>query len=119
MSYVGGKIKSAKFIVDVLNRHEFDHLPYLEPFCGYCSICSRVVNKSSYSLSDKDALLVRLLTGIQRFEPIPNVSRGEYSRLKTAHEVTLKRATAAFAYSFLREEMGWVSSTSTPEKMVK
>lgn len=32
MSYVGGKIKSAKFIVDMLNRHEFNHLPYLEPF---------------------------------------------------------------------------------------
>ena len=106
MSYVGGKIRSAQFIVDVLNRHEFNHLSYLEPFCGYCSICSRVVNKSSYSLSDKDALLVRLLTGIQRFEPIPSVSRDEYSRLKTAPEVTLKRATAAFCYSFSGKKWG-------------
>ena len=105
-AYVGGKIKSAQFIVDILNKPEWDHMDYIEPFCGYCSICMRVLNKRSYSLSDNDELLICLLRGIQSFTSFPDVTREEYSVLKNSTDITFKRAISAWCYSFSGKKWG-------------
>ena len=66
MAYLGGKSKSAEHILDILNNPVFDSYDYIEPFCGYCHILRRVVNKKSYTISDNNKLLITLLKHVQK-----------------------------------------------------
>ena len=106
MSYVGGKAKGSDFILDVLNNPIFDGYPYMEPFVGYCHILRRVSRKREYRASDNNPLLLCLLKAIQDGEPIPHVTRQEYASLKSEKGVNLRRAAAAFTYSFNGKEFG-------------
>lgn len=100
MSYLGGKSRRAQHIVDLLNRSEFDGLQYLEPFVGYAHILRRVSNKSDYFASDSNRLLIHLLHAVQNNVEIPHVEREEYYDLRNMGGVSLKRAAAAFTYSY-------------------
>jgi DNA adenine methylase len=102
MAYLGGKSKSAEHILEVLNNPVFDSLDYIEPFCGYCHIVRRVVNKKSYRISDNNKLLIVLLKHIQKTKgKHPIITQSEY---KTLHENPsknqLRAAYAAFCYSY-------------------
>lgn len=100
MAYVGSKAKKSDHILSILNNPFFDGFDYVEPFVGYGHILRRIKNKSSYHASDSNPLLIVLLKAIQRRATIPTVTREEYERLKDQTGDTLKRATAAFTYSY-------------------
>ena len=107
MSYVGGKANSAKHILAVLNHRVFNGMDYVEPFVGYAHVLRRVENKRSYAASDANPLLMVLLRAIQSGRSLPAIqSAQEYDRLKHQHGVTLRRAIAAFTYSFNGKEWG-------------
>ena len=106
MSYVGGKSLSAGHILAVLNDPIFDNMDYMEPFVGYAHVLRRVIKKRSYTASDNNALLVKLLRGIQNGRPIPHISKVEYDILKNEKTISLRRAVAAFTYSFNGKEWG-------------
>ena len=100
MSYLGGKAKEM-WIARILNHSLFDSKDYYEPFCGYCHILKRVIGKLSYSASDAHPHLVRLLTGVQRHEALPeHITRERYQELRCSDDVSLESAIACFAYSF-------------------
>ena len=100
MSYVGGKAK-CRFVIDILNRAEFDNLPYLEPMVGYSHVLRRIVRKRSYTASDNHPLLMCLLRAIQDCAPLPtHISRERYNELRQSDEISVERALAAFCYSF-------------------
>lgn len=106
MSYLGGKANCAEHILELLNDEAYDGLDYLEPFVGYAHILRRVERKRSYAACDANPLLIRLLRAVQRDERLPTVSRAEYGRLREQTGVTLRRAVAAFTYSFNGKEWG-------------
>ena len=100
MSYLGGKAKET-WIARILNHSLFLSLDYYEPFCGYCHILKRVTGKRSYHASDAHPQLVRLLTGVQRHEALPeHITRERYHELRCSDDVSLESAVACFAYSF-------------------
>ena len=100
MAYLGSKAKNADHILKVLNHTRFDGMDYVEPFVGYGHILRRISNKSSYIASDSNPLLIILLKAIQKREKIPTITKDEYDTLKHKTSDTLKRATAAFTYSY-------------------
>ena len=106
MSYLGGKANSAAHILEVLNDPLFDGLDYVEPFLGYAHVMRRVVNKRTYAGSDANPLLMTLLRAVQKGRTMPHITPDEYERLKRQSGVNLRRAVAAFTYSFNGKEWG-------------
>jgi DNA adenine methylase len=100
MAYLGSKAKNSDHILKVLNHTRFDGMDYVEPFVGYGHILRRINNKSSYTASDSNPLLITLLKAIQKREKIPTITKDEYDTLKHKTNDSLKRATAAFTYSY-------------------
>lgn len=102
MAYLGGKSKSADHILSVLNNPAFDNLDYIEPFCGYCHILRRVRNKNSYTATDNNQLLIRLLKHNRETKgQHPDITQVEYHSLKlNPDQDTLRAAYAGFCYSF-------------------
>jgi len=102
MAYLGGKSKSAEHILEVLNNPLFDSYDYIEPFCGYCHILRRVLNKKSYTISDNNKLLIVLLKHIQKTKgKHPIITEKEYKALHSnPSKDPLKAAYAAFCYSY-------------------
>ena len=113
MSYIGGKAR-ASFILEVLNDPLFDGLPYYECMVGMAHVLRRVRNKRSYYACDINPLVVRLLKAIQEGERLPHISKREYQQLKRqTGVVNLRRAVAAFQYSFNGREFGGYTATYT------
>ena len=106
MAYIGGKSKDADHILNVLNDPKFDDMDYIEPFVGYGHVLRRVEYKKSYTASDNNPLLIKLLRAIQDRKRLPRVRHDEYNRLKQLDSITLKRAVAAFTYSYAGKEWG-------------
>lgn len=107
MSYIGGKARGSSHILAVLNDKRFEGYDFLEPFVGMGHVLRRVVNKRSYSASDANPLVMRLLTAVQSGEMMPSITRERYTQLRAAtDEVSLERACAAFQYSFNGREFG-------------
>ena len=101
MSYVGGKSTGFKHIISILNDPKYNGLDYYEPFCGYCHITRRIVNKKSITINDYNALLVCLLDGIKQNLPYPEITRERYNELKKQHHIiSWERAIAGFCYSY-------------------
>ena len=102
MAYLGGKSKSAEHIIDVLNDPVFNDYDYIEPFCGYCHILRRVINKKSYTASDNNNLLITLLKHNQKVKgEHPEITPEEYDKLRKNPKSNLLRAAyAAFCYSY-------------------
>lgn len=102
MAYLGGKSKSAEHILRILNSPQFNGMDYIEPFCGYCHILRRIVNKSSYTASDNNELLIVLLKHNQKKRnDHPHITPEEYTKLReNPFKHTLRAAYAAFCYSY-------------------
>lgn len=101
MAYLGGKATGSQHILKVLNHPVFNDMPYIEPFCGYCHVLRRVINKSSYTASDSNELLITLLQHVQESTEHPSISAQEYKRLATNPSADpLRAAYAAFTYSY-------------------
>ena len=117
MAYLGGKAKSSSHILTVLNDPMFNGMDYLEPFIGYAHVLRRVENKRTYTACDRNELLITLLKSIQKNDPIPNISRGEYTRLKkSSKKKSLRHAVAAFTYSYNGKEWGGYTKRSKDGK---
>lgn len=117
MAYVGGKARTARFIINVLNDPTFDGLPYFEPFIGYAHIFHQVKNKASYHGSDYNKDLVALHHHLQTGgDCFPHITREEYHALKNGtypipsqdaeYSLATLRAFAAFPYSYSGKEFG-------------
>jgi DNA adenine methylase len=101
MSYVGGKSRGFQHIISILNDPKYDDMEYYEPFCGYCHITRRVINKKSITINDYNGLLVCLLNGIKQNLPYPQITRERYYQLKNQHyTINWERAIAGFCYSY-------------------
>lgn len=102
MAYLGGKSTASEHILKILNNPFFDNYKYIEPFCGYCHILRRVINKKSYTISDNNELLIVLLKHIQKTKnKHPNITQKEYTYLKNNISKNKLRASyAAFCYSY-------------------
>ncbi len=102
MAYLGGKATGSNHIIKILNNKVFDGMSYIEPFCGYCHILRRIKNKSSYTISDSNDLLIILLKHIQESsKEHPSISEEEYKKLRAHPESDpLRAAYAAFTYSY-------------------
>lgn len=100
MSYLGAKAKCADHILEVLNDPIFDGMHYVEPMVGYAHVLRRVQNKRSYKASDFNPLLITLLKAIQNKRKLPNITEEQYYKLKYQKGNTLRRAVAAFTYSY-------------------
>jgi DNA adenine methylase len=101
MAYLGGKATGAQHIIKILNNKIFTEMPYIEPFCGYCHILRRIVDKSSYVASDSNTLLMVLLKHIQRSKEHISITAEEYKHLRSNPDTNpLKAAYAAFTYSY-------------------
>ena len=111
-AWVGGKAKNADHILCVLNHPSFDSMEYVELFVGMGHILRRVKNKSSYSASDNNELLIHLLKAIQEGKQAPHITREEYTRLKgETGVVSLERASAAITHSFNGKVWGGYTHT--------
>jgi DNA adenine methylase len=99
-AYPGGKARGAEHILSVLNNPMWDGYKYIEPMCGMCHILRRVVNKSSYSATDNNKLLIHLLRSVKGGCTIPHITRERYGELRAKQEITLERAVAAHTFSF-------------------
>ena len=132
MSYIGGKARGSKHILAVLNDPRLDGYDYLEPFVGMGHVLRRVVNKRSYTASDANPLVMRLLAAIQAGEALPQISRERYAQLRVEHAAShassvergeasllvsdaadLETAVAAFQYCFNGREFGGYVDTYT------
>ena len=128
MSYIGGKARGSQHILEVLNHPRFDGMAYLEPCVGMGHVLRRVTNKRSYTVSDANPLVVRLLEAIQSGEALPAITRERYAQLHVEYDAMLARgetsllkgnadsletAVAAFQYSFNGREFGGYVNTYT------
>jgi site-specific DNA-adenine methylase len=128
MGYIGGKARGLAHILAVLNDEHFDGYDYLEPFVGMAHVLRRVVNKRTYTASDANARVMRLLTAIHVGEALPSITRERYAQLRAEHAVShtrseaslleseaddLETAVAAFQYSFNGREFGGYVNTYT------
>ncbi len=101
MAYLGGKATGSEHILKVLNHPVFNDMPYIEPFCGYCHVLRRIINKSSYTASDSNDLLITLLQHIQKSTDHPSIDAEEYKVLAAdPASDPLRAAYAAFTYSY-------------------
>ena len=107
MSYVGGKATRSGHILALLNHPDFDGMDYLEPFVGYGHILRRVERKRSYRAFDNNPLLVVLLNGVRAGKRFPRIHKPTYEQLRyRTHDLSFRRAVAAFAYSYKGMEWG-------------
>lgn len=106
MSYLGAKAKCSSHILEVLNDPIFDDMDYVEPMVGYGHVLRRVENKRSYRASDCNPLLITLMQAIQKRRKLPKITRNEYYVLKEQTRNSLRRAVAAFTYSYCGKEFG-------------
>ena len=114
MSYVGGKARRSSFILDLINSPTFDGWHYVEPFCGYCNVVRRVVNKKTLAASDCHPLLCSLLRAVQAGAPLPShITRERYYQLKTSGGDSVERAAACFGFSFNGKAWGGYTSSYT------
>ena len=63
MQYFGGKQKIAKYIADFINATH-THTHYVEPFCGSCSVASKI-NIENKILNDKNPYLIAMFKALQ------------------------------------------------------
>ena len=111
MAYLGGKAKGSDHIIKVLNDPQFDGCDYVEPFVGYGHILRRVENKRTYKASDNNPLLITLLKAVQKGTPLPHIKQTQYNTLKHQAGSSLRRAVAAFTYSYNGKEWGGYTDT--------
>jgi DNA adenine methylase len=105
-TYQGGKKRIGKRIANVMKRVEdelIDHpMPYLEPFCGMCSVLRHFSFKGDRDVyaSDIHPDLILMWKAVQEgWKPPRKCSKKEYSRLKTSPS-SPKRSFVGFAASF-------------------
>jgi len=102
MSFAGGKLTNADYIIDILNHPCFDNLDYIEPFIGYAHILQRIKNKNSYIASDYSEDIVHLHKCIQDTSiNYPDyISREHYNELRKQGIVSSDRSFTSVAWSY-------------------
>jgi len=111
---VGGKARRSSFILELINSPTFDGWHYVEPFCGYCHVLRRVVNKETLAASDCHPLLLSLLGAVQAGAPMPShITKERYHQLKKSGGDSVERAAACFGFSFNGRAWGGYTSSYT------
>jgi len=97
-----------------MNSPTFDRWHYVEPFCGYCHVLRRVVNKATLAASDCHPLLLRLLGAVQAGAPLPShITKERYYSLKRSGCDSVERAAACFGYSYNGKAWGGYTASYT------
>jgi DNA adenine methylase len=104
--YYGGKYRYAKKIADFIEQHSNGHTTYIEPFCGWCSVMSEIVNRNIFELheaSDANESIVMFMNETSRgtFAPPEDISRGEYYDLKSQKTPSALQGFVGICYSFM------------------
>jgi DNA adenine methylase len=98
LRYYGGKSKIAKDIAGVFSKKTF-HV-YWEPFCGACSVISKVKAPVRIA-SDVHEDLILMWQAVQKgWEPPDNITEEEYNRLRNSTEPSPLRAFVGFGCSY-------------------
>ena len=79
MRYFGGKSKTSKDLVNVLNPTAKGKL-FVDLFCGACNVVEKITTASSRTANDNNPYLIALLKAIQDgYEPPTCVTRKQYN----------------------------------------
>jgi DNA adenine methylase len=103
--YYGGKHRYASKIVEVIDKYANEHHTYIEPFCGWCSVLSKVVDRKIFNehvASDANESIVKFFHESSRgtFVPPDDVSEEEYHILKNQQVPSALQAFAGICYSY-------------------
>jgi hypothetical protein len=103
--YYGGKNRYAPKMIPILEKYSNGHKTYIEPFCGWCSVLSRVVDKDifeRYIASDANESIVMFLheTSRELFTPPEDVTLDMYLQLKNENNPGSLQAFVGICYSF-------------------
>lgn len=115
MRYLGGKHKSSKYILPILNDFVIG-CDYYEPFCGAVNIGSGIRCASSVTLSDAHPDLVALLQAAQAGW-VPDrlvVDESEYAALKACSEPSAWRGLVGFGQSYGGKWFGGYARVTPP-----
>jgi DNA adenine methylase len=122
--YYGGKYKYAKKIANAIERYASRHETYIEPFCGWCSVLSEVVDRKLFEkhiASDANESIVMFLHDTSRGDFVPPgfVSEDEYNDLKSQKSPSALQAFAGVCYSFNGTWFNGYGPRSDPEHHYK
>lgn len=89
MQYFGGKAKTAKYIVSILNEYRKPNQLFIEPFCGGLNITCLMGD--NVIANDKNFELIELYKAVQNgWTPPENVSEDDYINVKNSEDFKLK-----------------------------
>lgn len=116
MRYLGGKHKSSKYILPIINDF-VGGCDYYEPFCGAINIGSGIRGASSLTLSDAHPDLVALLQAAQAGW-VPErlvVDEAEYNALKASTDSSARRGLVGFGQSYSGKWFGGYARDTKPK----
>jgi len=102
--YYGGKYRYANRIADIIEQIATEDV-YIEPFCGWCSVMSRVTERNifnQYIASDANESIVMFFHETSRgiFTPPVTMTEEKYNVLKTQQFPSALQAFVGICYSF-------------------
>lgn len=103
--YYGGKSRYASKMMPVIENYSSGHKTYIEPFCGWGSVLSLVVDKNIFEqhiASDANESVVMFLceTSQGLFVPPTDVSEETFETLKCEKTPSALQAFVGICYSF-------------------
>jgi len=118
--YYGGKNRYASKITSVIEKYANGHTTYIEPFCGWCSVLSILVDESTfkkYIASDANESIVMFFheTSRGKFEPPKDVSFETFNMLQNEITPSALQAFAGICYSFEGEWFNGYSVNYDPQ----
>jgi len=103
MRYIGGKKRQSKIIANYIMEHKGNRNVYVEPFCGMCSVASRLTNEfDTIILADNNKHIVNLLKSLvdDTFVPYQWVSQEqtekEHKKFKAMKDKGIEHPMMAF-----------------------
>jgi len=118
--YYGGKHRYAKKMLPVIEKYSNGHKMYIEPFCGWGSVLSQVVDADIFDehvASDANESIVMFLHETSRgsFIPPEDVPKNIFVQLKNDQSPSALQAFAAICYSFEGEWFGHYAVNGDPK----
>ena len=103
--YYGGKHRYASKMIPILEKYSNGHKMYIEPFCGWGSVLSLIVDKNIFEqhiASDANESVVMFLyeTSQGLFVPPTDVSKETFETLKCEKTPSALQAFVGICYSF-------------------
>lgn len=111
MKYLGGKVKLAKDIANVLNAYRKDGQAYVEPFVGGAAVIAQMTGERyGYDIFKP---IIEMFKEIQNgWQPPQDVTYEEYQRVRFSEGEEALKAFVGFSCSFAGKYFGGYARTS-------